>query len=73
MALLVELAQYLLNGLAFGSILALAAVGLTLVYGVLGLANFAHGDLVTLGAYGVFLFAVLTPLPAMELDALVLA
>jgi branched-chain amino acid transport system permease protein len=70
---LVELAQYLLNGLAFGSILALAAVGLTLVYGVLGLANFAHGDLLTLGAYGVFLFAVLTPLPQAELAALALA
>lgn len=46
-----ELVQYLVNGIAVGSIIALAAVGLTLTYGILRLANFAHGDLLTLGAY----------------------
>lgn len=48
---LTELLQLGVNGMVLGSILALAAVGLTLVYGILDLANFAHGDLVTLGAY----------------------
>ncbi|MEB3356776.1 MAG: branched-chain amino acid ABC transporter permease [Synechococcales bacterium] len=43
--------QLLVNGIALGSIIALAAVGLTLTYGILRLANFAHGDLMTLGAY----------------------
>jgi neutral amino acid transport system permease protein len=43
--------QLLMNGVAVGSIIALAAVGLTLTYGILRLANFAHGDLMTLGAY----------------------
>lgn len=43
--------QLLVNGIAVGSIIALAAVGLTLTYGILRLANFAHGDLMTLGAY----------------------
>jgi neutral amino acid transport system permease protein len=43
--------QLLLNGLSVGSILALAAVGLTLTYGILRLSNFAHGDYMTLGAY----------------------
>ena len=43
--------QLLLNGLSIGSILALAAVGLTLTYGILRLSNFAHGDYMTLGAY----------------------
>jgi branched-subunit amino acid ABC-type transport system permease component len=46
-----ELAQAALNSLTAGSLYALAAVGLTLVYGVLRLTNFAHGDMLTLGAY----------------------
>jgi neutral amino acid transport system permease protein len=43
--------QLIINGLAIGSILALAAIGLTLTYGILRLSNFAHGDYMTLGAY----------------------
>jgi neutral amino acid transport system permease protein len=43
--------QLLFNGLAIGSVIALAAVGLTLTYGILKLSNFAHGDFMTLGAY----------------------
>lgn len=46
-----QLAQLIVNGIAVGSIIALAAVGLTLTYGILRLANFAHGDFMTLGAY----------------------
>ena len=43
--------QLLVNGIALGSIIALGAVGLTLTVGILRLSNFAHGDLMTLGAY----------------------
>lgn len=43
--------QALFNGLAVGSIIALAAVGLTLTMGILRLSNFAHGDFLTVGAY----------------------
>ncbi|MEL6578785.1 MAG: branched-chain amino acid ABC transporter permease [Cyanobacteria bacterium J06621_12] len=43
--------QLVINGIAIGSILALAAIGLTLTYGILKLSNFAHGDFMTLGAY----------------------
>lgn len=43
--------QLIVNGIALGSIIALAAVGLTLTYGILRLSNFAHGDFMTLGAY----------------------
>jgi branched-chain amino acid transport system permease protein len=43
---------YLVPGLVLGSIYALGAIGLSLVYGVLRFANFAHGELMTLGAYG---------------------
>jgi branched-chain amino acid transport system permease protein len=43
--------QQLTNGLAVGSIYALIALGYTMVYGVLKLINFAHGDLFSIGAY----------------------
>jgi len=43
--------QQMTNGLAVGGIYALIALGYTMVYGVLKLINFAHGDLFTLGAY----------------------
>lgn len=43
--------QSLFNGIAVGSIIALAAVGLTLTMGILRLSNFAHGDFLTVGAY----------------------
>ena len=46
-----QLAQLVINGLAVGSIIALASIGLTLTYGILRLSNFAHGDFMTLGAY----------------------
>jgi neutral amino acid transport system permease protein len=49
--LVLETAQNLFNGLAIGSVIALAAVGLTLTCGILRLSNFAHGDFMTLGAY----------------------
>jgi neutral amino acid transport system permease protein len=46
-----DLPQLIFNGIAVGSIIALAAVGLTLTCSILKLSNFAHGDLMTLGAY----------------------
>lgn len=49
--LILETVQNLFNGLAIGSVIALAAVGLTLTCGILRLSNFAHGDFMTLGAY----------------------
>lgn len=46
-----EFFQQFANGLAVGGIYALIALGYTMVYGVLKLINFAHGDLFTIGAY----------------------
>ena len=43
--------QQLLNGISLGSIYALLALGYTMVYGVLRLINFAHGDIYMLGAF----------------------
>lgn len=48
----------LFNGLIAGSAYALVALGLTLVYGVLGVVNFAHGELYMLGAYLAFFLVV---------------
>ena len=44
------LIQQLINGLTLGSIYALVALGYTMVYGILGLINFAHGEVVMIGA-----------------------
>lgn len=53
-----ELAQLLANGLVTGAIIALAAIGLTLVYGILKIVNFAHGEYLTFGAFAAFLVNV---------------
>jgi branched-subunit amino acid ABC-type transport system permease component len=53
-----QLAQLFVNGLITGSILALAAVGATLIFGIQRIANFAHGDFMTIGAYGAFVVNV---------------
>ena len=45
-----KLAQAVLNGVKFGLIIAMCAIGLSLIFGLTGLINFAHGELVTLGA-----------------------
>jgi neutral amino acid transport system permease protein len=68
-----ELAQRTINGVVTGSYFALGAVGLTLVYGTLKLVNFAHGDMLTFGAYVAFLFNVTigVPLAAAALCAMV--
>ena len=67
-----DVAQTGINGLSLGSIYALGAVGLTLVYGILKLVNFAHGDFLTFGAYIAFLFNVTfsVPLPLALLVAI---
>jgi neutral amino acid transport system permease protein len=58
-----EVAQSTLNGLTLGVIYALGAVGLTLVYGILRLVNFAHGDFLTFGAYMAYLVNVTWGMP----------
>lgn len=44
------LLQQIINGLVLGSIYALIALGYTMVYGVLGIINFAHGEVLMIGA-----------------------
>lgn len=54
-----QLFTRVISGLNFGLLLGLAAIGLSLVFGTMGLSNFAHGEMVTVGAVGVLLFSAL--------------
>ena len=53
-----DLIQYTFNGLVVGSIFAIAAVGISLLYSVLRLVNFAAGDFLTLGAFLTYFLSV---------------
>jgi neutral amino acid transport system permease protein len=46
-----QFVQLIVNGLVTGAIIAISAIGLTLVYGILKIVNFAHGEFLTIGAY----------------------
>ena len=46
-----ELIQQIVNGLVLGSTYALIALGLTMIYGILGIVNWAHSELYMLGAF----------------------
>jgi branched-chain amino acid transport system permease protein len=51
------------NGLIFGLLLALASIGVSLIYGTTGLSNFAHGELVTFGALSGYVLTTMLHLP----------
>ncbi len=57
--------QQLINGLSLGSIYALIALGYTMVYGIVKLINFAHGDIMMIGAYAGYFVLVAFGLAAM--------
>ncbi|MBR6013500.1 MAG: branched-chain amino acid ABC transporter permease [Selenomonadaceae bacterium] len=68
--------QQLINGVSLGSIYALIALGYTMIYGIIKLINFAHGDIYMVGAYlGFFAitFANLSILPALLISMAVTA
>ena len=56
MTTMTNLIQTLISGLSLGSIYALIALGYTMVYGIAKMLNFAHGDIIMVGAYSVFVF-----------------
>ncbi|GDY27700.1 MULTISPECIES: high-affinity branched-chain amino acid ABC transporter permease LivH [unclassified Agarivorans] len=60
--------QQLVNGLTIGSTYALIAIGYTMVYGIIGMINFAHGEVYMIGSYVAFI--VLAALSLMGLDSL---
>jgi len=53
----IMIGQLIANGVVYGCIIALAAIGLSLSYRIMNFANFAHGDFLTLGAYLTLFFA----------------
>src|SRR5690606_10507643 len=72
--------QQLINGLTLGSIYGLIAIGYTMVYGIIGMINFAHGDIFMIGAFiSLAVFLILTSilgfafLPVVLLIVLIIA
>lgn len=55
--------QQMVNGFSLGSMYALIAIGYTMVYGILRLINFAHGDIMALGAFFAYLFVAVLHIP----------
>lgn len=66
-----QFAQQIVNGISLGSIYALIALGYTMIYGIIKLINFAHGDIYMLGAYIGFVAITKAHLPF--LPALIIA
>jgi branched-chain amino acid transport system permease protein len=57
----VDILQQLINGLSLGALYALIAVGYTVVYGIIQLINFAHGEIFMIGAFGALTAWILIP------------
>lgn len=65
--------SYLLNGISLGAVYAIIALGYTMVYGIAKMLNFAHGDILMLGAYTAFIAfnSLGLPIPASALLAVI--
>jgi branched-chain amino acid transport system permease protein len=55
--------EFIINTVSLGSLYAMLALGLVIVYGILRLVNFAYGELIMIGGYTLYLFTGFTPLP----------
>ena len=62
---MVAFLRYLINGISLGSVYAIIALGYSMVYGIAKMLNFAHGDIIMVGAYIVFCVMVYLKLPAL--------
>ena len=58
-----DILAQVLNGLGIGSIYALVALGYSMVYGIVQLINFAHGDIIMVGAYVTYVGLVMAGVP----------
>lgn len=65
--------QYLVNALSLGSLYALIALGIALIFGVMGLVNFAYGELIMIGGYALLAFHTLPFAAAAGLTILIVA
>ena len=59
-----QILQYLINGISIGAVYAIIALGYTMVYGIAKMLNFAHGDIIMVGAYISFCVVNYLGLPA---------
>ena len=59
-----DILQYLINGVSIGSVYAIIALGYTMVYGIAKMLNFAHGDVIMVGAYIAFCVTNYLQMPA---------
>jgi branched-chain amino acid transport system permease protein len=55
--------EFIINTISLGSLYAMLALGLVIIYGILRLVNFAYGELIMVGGYTLFLLAGFSPLP----------
>ena len=51
---MIQFLSYLVNGIGLGSVYAIIALGYSMVYGIAKMLNFAHGDVIMIGAYIAF-------------------
>src|SRR5512144_3178677 len=65
--------EFIINTLSLGSLYAMLALGLVIIYGILRLVNFAYGELIMVGGYTLFLLAGFTPLPWLVVAILAIA
>ena len=63
-----DILAQVLNGLGIGSIYALVALGYSMVYGIVQLINFAHGDIIMVGAYVTYVGLVMAAVPLWAAD-----
>lgn len=68
---LVDVIQYAVDAVSLGSQYALYALGIALIFGVMKLINFAHGELITAGAFAVYLFSDVAFVPLFAIVVLV--
>ena len=59
--------QQLINGVTLGSVYGLIAIGYTMVYGIIGMINFAHGDIFMVGAFVALISFILFALTGISL------
>jgi branched-chain amino acid transport system permease protein len=65
--------EFFINALSLGSLYALIALGLVIVYGILKLVNFAYGELIMVGGYILYLLTAFTPIPWLFVGLLAVA
>lgn len=67
-----EIITTLINGLSIGGIYAMIALGYTMVYGIAKMLNFAHGDIIMVGGYTIYVFMTTTGHPAIAIIAAII-